>query len=296
MNDTNKINYYDLIENPKKLNHPFSREIYIANIKEEFGKGIGIKYDFGNGMAIFVRSFSLKKDTSLVEESDVRATSFIFNLGSTMSFVYKDNKAFTLEKNNFLSALASENFKAEVLIKKDEPYLSFSIGIKEELFMQLAHPIENINEHIQKLKNNTYMIFHNGKIDPQQLEMINYFKDEHAYEDQFKNLLLESKATDLLHYTIEKIAHNLSKVADLNLDMDKINSLEKAKKLILEEYHKPLSIKEIAYKSAINECYLKKDFKAYYGMTIFEMLQKHRMEKCKTTSSKKKTVLLKMLL
>jgi len=46
----------------------------------------------------------------------------------------------------------------------------------------------------------------------------------------------------------------------------------------MQEYSSKLSIKNIAYKSAINECYLKKDFKEYYGMTILEMLQKRRLE------------------
>ena len=46
----------------------------------------------------------------------------------------------------------------------------------------------------------------------------------------------------------------------------------------MKEYSSNLSIKSIAYKSAINECYLKKDFKEFYNMTILEMIQKRRLE------------------
>lgn len=287
MANEKKITYPDFMDITKKIDHPFSREIFITTIKKEFGKGVHVKYDFGNGIAVFARNFTLKEDIVLIEEGNVRATVFIFNLGSSLPFVYKDGTKFTLKKDNFLAALTSEKFSAEILLKKNQPYISVSIGIKEELFMQLAHPIENIDLHVNKLKNNNYTIFEDRKIDPQQFEILNHFKDENTYEDLFENLFLESKTTDLMHYTIGNIAHNLSKIAHLDLDTDKINSLEKAKYIILNEYHTALSIKKIAHKSAINECYLKKDFKAYYGMTIYEMLQKHRMENAKQLLQKR---------
>ncbi|MFY9081651.1 AraC family transcriptional regulator, partial [Aliarcobacter butzleri] len=78
------------------------------------------------------------------------------------------------------------------------------------------------------------------------------------------------------HYTIKKISKILN---NQTLDSSRISSLQRAKEIIMKEYNNPnLTIKNIAYKSAINECYLKKDFKEYYGMTILEMLQKRRLE------------------
>lgn len=85
---------------------------------------------------------------------------------------------------------------------------------------------------------------------------------------------------NLLHYTIEKIAKNLNALS-INYDKNRVSNLERAKEIIMSEYSSNLSIKDIAYKSAINECYLKKDFKKYYGMTILEMLQKRRLEVAK---------------
>ncbi len=282
MSIANKINYNELIDIVKKIDHPFSREVYIGTIKKELGKGFSIWYDMGNGIAFFARSFILKEDTILVEESDVSSTVFIFNLAEKIPFIYKDNKELLLKNNNFLIALASNEFSVQTSLTKNKCYTTLSIGMKEELFFQLAQPLKNIEKYKEKVKKNSYAIFQEGKIDPKQFEILNYLnKDEKSYENLFKNLSLESKTTDLIHYTIEKTANSLNKVANLNLDTNKINSLEKAKNIILNEYHKPLSIKEIAYKSAINECYLKKDFKAYYGMTIYEMLQNHRMKSAK---------------
>lgn len=81
----------------------------------------------------------------------------------------------------------------------------------------------------------------------------------------------------LIHYTIEKVSKSLNQ----NLEKNKILYLEKARNIILNEYNQNLSIKDLAYKCAVNECYLKKDFKDYFGMTIFQMLQDRRPEVAK---------------
>jgi AraC-like DNA-binding protein len=278
MSIINKINFYESMNIVKKIDHPCSREVHIGSIKEDFGEGTTIKYDMGNGIAIFARNFILNKDIILIEESTVAGTSIIFSLEGNLNFTYKDKKNYTLKQDNYLMALISDQFYSEVALEKNKRYTTLSLGIKEELFSQLAHPFKNIKNCLKEVKKNSYSIFQDAKIDPHQVDLLSYFKKENSYEDIFKNFYLESKTTDLIYYTIEKLANNLSKVKSLNLDINKINSLEKAKSIILNEYHKPLCIKEIAYKSAINECYLKKDFKAYYGTTIYEMLQDHRMK------------------
>ncbi len=47
------VNYKELIDVSKKISNPFSREIFIATIKEEFGEGFTVFYDMGNGIAVF---------------------------------------------------------------------------------------------------------------------------------------------------------------------------------------------------------------------------------------------------
>lgn len=129
---------------------------------------------------------------------------------------------------------------------------------------------------MQEAKKNSYAILEGGDIDHEQMETLLYFKGKNLNEFLITDLYLESKITSLVQYTIEKTIHNIN--SKLNLDKNIIKSLKKAKEIILTQYASSLSIKEIAYKSAINECYLKKDFKIYYKMTIYEMLQKHRMK------------------
>ncbi|QDF28009.1 helix-turn-helix domain-containing protein [Halarcobacter anaerophilus] len=278
MNEIQEINYENLFNIKKKIQNPFSREIFITSIKENIGKGFSIWYDMGNGIALFARKFTPKKDFIMKESSNVSGAVFIFNLGEEFPFTFKDNQKFLMKKNNFLIGLSSNEFYAKTYHKKDKEYFILSIGMKEELFSKLAHSIENIDEYMNKAKEKSYELFYNKQIDGQQFEILNYFKDETSYEDLLKNIFLESKTNDLIHYTIQRAARILNNKELVFNDKNRIASLKRAKQLILEEYQNNLSIKEIAYKSAINECYLKKDFKAYYGITIHEMLQKQRLK------------------
>lgn len=280
MGSLKKLNYKNLIKQTKKIDNPFSREIYISSINEEIGHGVLIQYDMGNGFAIFARSFYVHKDLTLIEESSVSAGVFIFNLGDELLFKYKDKKEHLLQKNYFLSALCSNEFYAEVSLEKNKYYNTVTIGVKNELFLHLTEPLKDMQTHLDKVQKDTYALIKNEKIDPRQLETLSYFKNKDSYKDILQNLFLESKVTDLSFYTINKIIH-ISKNIPSNLDENRIISLQKAKEVILKEYHKDLSIKNIAYKSTTNECYLKKDFKVYYGMTVFEMLQNHRMDRAK---------------
>lgn len=57
--------------------------------------------------------------------------------------------------------------------------------------------------------------------------------------------------------------------------------IEFARKLILQNAGKPYAIKDLARKVAMNECYLKKGFKAITGKSINEFQQELRMERAK---------------
>lgn len=273
----NKVNYKDLIELDEEINHPFSRKISVSKIKKKFGKGIVIKYDIGNGIAIFARDFTLNQDIILTEESNVPGACFIFNLKNDLSFNYIDKKEYNLKRNHFFIELASNKFYCEILIKKNQQFQTIFLAVKDTLFLKLASSIENIQEYMNRALIKSYYILEGLEIDTLQLELFNEFKDKTYFEDILKSIYLESKTTNLLHYSIEKICKNLNTPL-VNYNKNRVLSLERAREMIMQKYDKKLSIKEIAYKSAINECYLKKDFKEYFGMTIYEMLQKRRLE------------------
>lgn len=275
-----KTNYYDLINIVKKTNNPFARENYVGEIKQKLGKGFFLWHDLGNGIATEVWNYTLEQDTIATITAGIPGAVVIFNLANSFTYTFKDNKKYLLKENTIFIGFASEDFSVEMDLKKDTYYSTFTIGVKEELFLNLSNNLKYMNKKMKEAKNNSYAILEGWEIDPKQLEILSSFKKEQLNDNLLTDLHLESKTTDLLHYTIEKMIRMIDPISSLNLKIDenKIKSLKRAKEIILTEYANSLSIKEIAYKSAINECYLKKYFKEYYGMTIHEMLQEHRLK------------------
>lgn len=280
MSNNPKVDFHNWVELQKEILNPFERLIHIRTINKSLGKGTYFWYDMGNGIGVLIRNFIPNQDITLIEESGgVAGATFIFNLGEELNYSFED-KNFTLKNKDFFLELISDKFYAQNHLKKGKKYITLMIAIKEELFLKLGSPIKNIKDYMTKAyEKNRYHIY-NGNIDLEQFEILNTLNSSCFDEDLLKNLYLESKGMNLLHYTIEKIAKNLNALST-NYDKNRVSNLERAKEIIMSEYSSNLSIKDIAYKSAINECYLKKDFKKYYGMTILEMLQKRRLEVAK---------------
>lgn len=281
MGIVNKINYNELIDINKKIEYPFSRNILVGKAKPDVANGSFIWHDLGNGIATSMGSYRLNQDTLISLGSNISGAVLIFNLGDSFTHIFKDKKEYLIKKNSFFIGFSSSDFSVEMKQKKDCDYNTLTIGIKEDLFVKLADNFKDAYKKIDEAKQNSYAILEGGTIDPLQYEIINSFKEKNIEENLLNAFYYEAKTISLLQYTIEKISNTLYKILNQNIDVNKINSLEKAKNIILSEYASQISIKDIAYKSAINECYLKKDFKAYYDMTIYEMLQNTRMENAK---------------
>ncbi len=274
-----KINCLNLIDILEEVNNPFSREKRLAQIKADYGSGELSYYDTGNGMAIANVRHKLNQDIIATLDSEESLASLIFNLGDDIEYRFSNNKKYTFKKNTFFLGFSTNEFSVDMHFKKNILNHTFTIDIQNELFKNLTKGEQVFDEKINQAQIDTYSFFDIYEIDLEQLEFLNYFKEQSKEKDLATNLQMEGKIIDFILYTIEKIkkSHNQKNSLDKNI----VKSLQKAKSIITTDYAHNLSIKEIAYRSAINECYLKKEFKSYYNMTIFEMIQKHRLEMAK---------------
>ncbi|QKF60010.1 helix-turn-helix domain-containing protein [Aliarcobacter lanthieri] len=276
-----KVDLYTWLDFQKEILNPFERVIHVRTINKNLGDGNYFWYDMGNGIGILIRNFTPNKDIILIEQSGgVAGATFIFNLGEELNYSFPNNETLKLKNKSFFLDLISDEFHAENHLKKGKNYISIMIAIKEELFLELASPIKNIKDYMKEAYKNTRHHIYNGNIDLEQIEILNKFNNSYFEKNLLKNIYLESRGMSLLHYTIERIAKKLNP-SNIKHNKNIISNLERAKDIIMKDYDKNLSIKDIAYKSAINECYLKKYFKEYFGITILEMLQKRRLEVAK---------------
>lgn len=271
-----KINCLNLIDILEEVNNPFSRENKLAKIKSDYGIGNLSYYSMGNGISIANVKHTLNQDITATLYSKETLASLIFNLGNDIEYIFSNDKRYTFKKNCFFLGFSTDNFCVDMKFNKNTLNHTFTIDIQEELFKNLTKDDNTFEEKIELAKKDTYSFFDTYEIDIDQLEFLNYFKEMNQKEYISTNLQMEAKVIDFILYTINKIKKHYHQ--ENSLDKNIVNSLHKAKKIILSDYAQNLSIKEIAYRSAINECYLKKEFKNYYKMTVYEMIQKQRLE------------------
>ena len=276
MNSCKRYDYFDIFEEGSVIKNPFFRKNLVAKVKPKYGLGNYIAYDTGSGIAFFLSNFKLNENKILIEKSEVPAAVLIFNLGSTYTFTFEDDTSFELKKDSYFLGFCSDKFTVDVNIQKNNEYNILTFGIKEELFIKLAHNLKILNEKIEEVKKKNYAIVEGSQIDPEQKETLLAFNKKDLNDYLLTDLNLESKTISLIHYTIKKIVDNIN--CDYKIDKNILKSLDKAKQIITSKYNTNLSIKEIAYKSAINQSYLKKEFKLYFGMTVYEMIQKQRLD------------------
>lgn len=105
----------------------------------------------------------------------------------------------------------------------------------------------------------------------------------HTYTDSLENIFINAQTQMLLLYSMECMGGEgedgfSCKFLANEADREKISL---ARDVLLQHIGKPLTIKELSRKAAINECYLKKGFKEMYGTTIFDFFQSQRMEHAK---------------
>lgn len=106
----------------------------------------------------------------------------------------------------------------------------------------------------------------------------------HNYEGILKNIFLQSKALELLLYSSDQFIQNDTEErygCRFLTHLEDREKIEKARSILLEQLDAPITIRELARRVAMNECYLKKGFKAVFGTTIYDYFQKERMEKAK---------------
>ena len=106
----------------------------------------------------------------------------------------------------------------------------------------------------------------------------------HSYKGVLKNIFLQSKGMELLIYSSDQFIKSNPeerygcRFLTQEKDRDKI---VKARNILMGRLDAPVTIKELARMVAMNECYLKKGFKAMFGTTIYDYFQKERMERAR---------------
>ncbi len=161
---------------------------------------------------------------------------------------------------------------------KDGDCRIVSLRIHPDFFMQWTQNWEE-TEPVFRAGQTTEQQF---AIDPQMLLLLDAVFAQPPSASPFATALLRTEtALHLLRRTIEAIHIPFTVCAVpacrfLAIDAEREKILA-ARDLLLAGTERPLTIKELARKVAMNECYLKKGFKALTGKTVHEFQHERRM-------------------
>ncbi|AJS59624.1 helix-turn-helix domain-containing protein [Paenibacillus sp. IHBB 10380] len=100
-----------------------------------------------------------------------------------------------------------------------------------------------------------------------------------SYRGSLKKLHMESKIMEIVLLVLEKYTRENDSYTGFYMKKQDIEKLYAAKEIIVDRLENPLSLKELARASELNEFKLKKGFKELFGMTVFEHVRDQRLEK-----------------
>ncbi|QKF82739.1 AraC family transcriptional regulator [Halarcobacter ebronensis] len=266
----------------KKLCYPNSnRGKNNISIKDDYGE-ININH-FSTGFGIIYSSFiaNFYEDT-IVENCNSYNSSFLsFNTGNTIYM--KDSFIKNEMQWDSNICLNGEQYSGHISLskhKKNQRVMMHYIGFDNSLFKDFTQNNQNYKNIKPLYKGERIEVNFNNHINTHQKTLLNDLLVTSALEDKLQTLYLESKLLELIYASVNSV-ENQNRTNEIYLSSQDIESLNRAKKILIENITNPPSLKELAYKSAINEFKLKKGFKQLFGNTVYGFLQEYRLNKAK---------------
>jgi len=97
----------------------------------------------------------------------------------------------------------------------------------------------------------------------------------------FDQLLLESKVIELLALQISQLEQLRNASRPLNLKKEEMDKMIAARDILINTAGEQLSLRSLAHLVGTNEFNLKRDFKIAFGSTVYNYLNRHKMEQAR---------------
>ncbi|MCV6606784.1 MAG: AraC family transcriptional regulator [Campylobacterales bacterium] len=249
-------------------------------IKENYGNIDFQSFSTGNGIRYFNVVGTFNQDTTIENLHSSNNGFFSFNTGAEFQMEEtRKNNAVKWGTNICLCGEMGEGHTSNSLYSKNSVFVNHHISLNTELFKQLTEDNENFHNAKQMYKGDYIDVRFNNNLNLHQKQLLNDLSQGFALDSKLHEIYMESKLLDLIYSSINSIKNEVND--DIYLSSEDINSINRAKQIIIENMENPPSLKEISYQASINEFKLKKGFKQIYGTTVFGYLQEYRLEKAK---------------
>lgn len=243
-------------------------------IPSHIGKGSVTRTRIRPGMEIMLTDITFEQDMRL----QIQESCQLFELSYCVSG--EINCEWNGKSSHTSSQTGNVTFLEDVKVYEEK-----KAGIRNQLLEirltpeELLHYAEDLTE---KQQMETWLRHYRGNIDryPETpaiqrcvSEMIHC-----THQGTMKRLYLESKALEFIAIFGESDGYG-SVGGSMMLRREDITKLQQTHELVQNHFEQPFSIRELAMRVGMNEFKLKKGFRELFGMTIFELVRKKRMEK-----------------
>lgn len=254
-------------------NRIFFDKEYGKIVMNHFSTGLGITYSSFEGI--------FDEDT-IIEGLNIDDFSFLcFNTGN--SILWEDSyqkRKLDFDSNFCLHGSLNCGCKSNGFYSKNKNYICHYITFDNNLFKELLEEKEEFRNLKPFFQTDSFKVNFNNKITKYQKNLLGELTKISLLQGKLQELFLESKLMDLIYTTINEVK-SIDDKKEIYLNSQDIESLQRAKTILINNMINPPSLKELAYKSAINEFKLKKGFKQLFGNTVYGFLQEHRLNEAK---------------
>jgi len=256
--------------------------LYGSETGKEGEQQIFLSPQMGNGriarmkikpeVEVVISDLTLEEDWNLtIQEEKVFEITYCFS-GNTDSFL-KGNRFTTQVQSG--SAYVVEDSEIHLWMRPKQRYQSLEIRMSPE---QVLAYFEDDDENVE-----SWLKYQSGWISPIEdslaLKRAVYELVRSPYRGSLKRLHVESKIMEVMLLVFDKYMRKQNSLPSSCLKKHDIEKLHAAKEIIVDRLENPLSLKELARESELNETKLKKGFKELFGMTVFEFVRDQRLEK-----------------
>ncbi|WP_419782558.1 helix-turn-helix domain-containing protein [Malaciobacter marinus] len=256
------------------------------NITEEFdkeGKCNLNEINFNDIVFLYKSDYLLKNE--IKQDSTHKIDGIAFTLGLEGEMKLKSHiteEQFSSKKSYINLHLISQDCIYHE-ISKNSSYKALSFILKKD-FLQKILPEDNFKEYVFNAleKNSFNEILYNSLMDIKMSFLANEIYKSPMI-GKLDQLYLESKTLEVIYHCLNTFSQSKSDkdLSGIKFSQYDINALNKAKKILLENMHKPPSIEELSKIVKLNDFKLQFGFKIFFNLTPYSFLLEERMQKAK---------------
>ncbi|MEC0106738.1 AraC family transcriptional regulator [Paenibacillus taichungensis] len=238
------------------------------------GMGSISRMKIRQGFEVVISDMTLKEDwNQYIHENRVFEINYCFS--GDVDCIFKGNRYSTQVQSGNIYSMEDSEIHLFKRAKQRHQFLEIRFSPE-----QVLHYFENAEDYRSVEK---WLKSQRGQISPLKNSVtlkraVNEMLQS-SYLGALKRLHLECKIMEIVLLVLEKYTcEHRSNVASYIKKPD-VERLYATKQIIQDRLENPLSLKELARATELNEFKLKKGFKALFGMTVFEYIRDQRLEK-----------------